>query len=84
MDVGRAADLHARASVWAALAPDDPIALVPHTRVDGYGHGANPAAPEFGALALPDDGAHGHNGYLAPGSQSLVSIADLAVGRPVS
>jgi hypothetical protein len=84
MDVERAADLRSRAPIWAALAPDDPIALVPYTMVDGFGHGANPASPEFGALALPHDGAHGHNGYLAAGSQSLTSIASIAVGVPVS
>jgi hypothetical protein len=84
MDVPLASDLHSRAAIWAALAPDDPIALVPYAMFDGYGHGANPASPEFGARALPDGGAHGHNGYLSTGSQSLLSIARIAVGEPVS
>jgi hypothetical protein len=83
MDVARAADLHATAAIWTALAPDDPIGLVPHTMVEGYGHGANPVSPEFGARDLPIEGAHGHNGYLTPGSQSLVSIARLTLGESV-
>lgn len=83
MDVDTAAQLHTRASVWAALVADDPIGLVPHTMVDGYGHGANPVDPSFGAHLLPDEGAHGHNGYLTDGSQSLTSIAAIAVGRPL-
>jgi hypothetical protein len=84
MDVETAAQLHTKAAVWAALASDDPVALVPYTMVDGYGHGQNPASPDFGAHVLPDAGAHGHNGYLTSGSQSLVSIARLAVGLAVS
>lgn len=81
MDVWSRAGLHTSATVWAGLAADDPIGLVPHSRIDGYGHAADPTAPDFGARALPVDGAHGHNGYLVTGTGSLRAIAQIAVGE---
>lgn len=81
MDVWSRAALHTRATVWAGIAPDDPIGVVPHTRVDGLGHAADPTAPDFGASALPVDGAHGHNGYLVEGTGSLRAIAAITIGR---
>lgn len=81
MDVWSRAALHTRATVWAGIAPDDPIGVVPHTRVDGLGHAADPTAPDFGARALPVDGAHGHNGYLVVGTGSLHAIAAITIGR---
>ncbi|GAB3883865.1 alpha/beta hydrolase [Terrabacter terrigena] len=80
MDVWTRSALHTRADVWAGVAPDDPIGLVPHTRVDGFGHAADPTAPTFGARPLPVGGAHGHNGYLVAGTESLQAIALLATG----
>ena len=68
MDVRTGAALHTTATVWAGIAPDDPIGVVPHTRVEGFGHAADPTATAFGARALPVDGAHGHNGYLVAGT----------------
>ena len=44
-------------------------------------HGRDPAAKEFGARSLPTDG-HGHSEYFTPGTQSLKSIAWVAVGFP--
>lgn len=81
MDVWTRAALHTRATVWAGLAPDDPIAVVPHTRVDGFGHAADPTAPGFGARPLPVGAVHGHNGYLVPGTASLRAIARIADGQ---
>ncbi len=81
MDVWSRSALHTRANVWAGVAADDPIALVPHTRVDGFGHAADPTSPAFGAHALPVGGAHGHNGYLAPGTDSVRAIAQIATGH---
>ncbi|WP_343994043.1 alpha/beta hydrolase [Terrabacter terrae] len=81
MDVWSRAALHTSATVWAGIAPDDPIGLVPHTRVDGLGHAADPTAPGFGARSLPVDGAHGHNGYLVAGTASLDAIAQIVTGH---
>ena len=81
MDVWTRAALHTRATVWAGLAPDDPIGVVPHTRVEGFGHAADPTSTAFGAQALPVDGAHGHNGYLVAGTGSLRAIAQIATGQ---
>ncbi|NUQ33187.1 MAG: hypothetical protein HOP99_10320, partial [Dermatophilaceae bacterium] len=81
MDVWSRAALGTKADVWAGIAPDDPIGLVPHTRVEGFGHAADPTSPGFGANALPVGGAHGHNGYLVAGTESLRAIALLATGR---
>lgn len=81
MDVWSRAALHTRATVWAGIASDDPIGVVPHTRVDGLGHAADPTAPGFGARPLPVDGAHGHNGYLVQGTGSLRAIAAIATGQ---
>jgi len=83
MDVWTRAALHTAATVWAGIAPDDPIGVVPHTRVDGLGHAADPTAPAFGARSLPVGGAHGHNGYLVAGTASLRAIAQIASGRPL-
>ena len=81
MDVWTRAALHTSATVWAGLAPDDPIGVVPHTRVEGFGHAADPTALTFGARSLPVDGAHGHNGYLVAGTGSLRAIAEIATGH---
>lgn len=80
MDVTTRADLHTRATVWAGIAPEDPIGVVPHTRVNGFGHAADPTDPAFGARTLPTGGARGHNGYLVARTQSLRAIAQIAVG----
>jgi hypothetical protein len=48
--------------------------------MDGYGHAADPTSPEFGAMALPVAGAHGHNGYLVAGTASLRAIGEIVSG----
>lgn len=81
MDAGSVAGLRTRARVWAARVPGDPIAFAPHVRVMRYGHGADPVTPGFGALVFRTGSAHGHGGYYAPGSESLINLARIALGR---
>lgn len=81
MDVSTVGQLHARARVWAGTAPDDPIAMVPHTTIGDLGHGADPTDPGFGARHLPTGTAHGHNGYFSPDTLSLLNITRIALGR---
>ncbi|MFW3173077.1 alpha/beta hydrolase, partial [Geodermatophilus sp. CPCC 206100] len=78
---GSVADLGTPARVWAARAPGDWIAWVPGVRVGDLGHGADPAAPGFGARPLPVGGASGHDGYFRPGSAALAGLVDVATGR---
>jgi pimeloyl-ACP methyl ester carboxylesterase len=81
MDAGSVAGLRTRARVWAARAPGDPIAYVPHVHVWRYGHGGDPVAPGFGALVFRTGATHGHGGYYAPGGESLINLARIALGR---
>ncbi|MDT9692204.1 alpha/beta hydrolase [Streptomyces sp. P9(2023)] len=68
------------ARVWAAKDPTDWIDRIPNVRFAGLGHGADPTDPEFGARRVPADDARGHNGYFAPGTQSLRTFAAIAQG----
>lgn len=77
---GSVEGLHTRARVWAARAAQDWIRFVPHVRLGDLGHGGDPAAPGFGALALPTDGVVAHEGYLLPGSPTLAAVAELSSG----
>ncbi|GAA2746747.1 hypothetical protein GCM10009868_33410 [Terrabacter aerolatus] len=81
MDVWTRSALHTTAAVWAGIAADDPIGVVPHTRVDGFGHAADPTSTAFGASALPVADARGHNGYLVAGTDSLRAIAQIVTGH---
>ncbi|WP_189129733.1 alpha/beta hydrolase [Wenjunlia tyrosinilytica] len=81
MRVDRASDLHTDARVWAARDPSDWIEDVPHLEFAGLGHGADPVSPGFGARVVDADNAHGHAGYLEPGTASLRNFARLAVGK---
>ncbi|MDI3408243.1 alpha/beta hydrolase [Streptomyces cavernicola] len=80
MRVDRAAELRTGARVWAAKNADDWIDDVPHIRLLGLGHGADPADPAFGARPVPTARAQGHTGYFAPGTDSLRAFAEIAVG----
>lgn len=73
-------DLHTRARVWAARDGSDWIDKVPNVELFGLGHGADPAAPSFGARRVPAEHAEGHTGYFAPGTDSLRAFADIATG----
>ncbi len=76
----RAEDLNTDARVWAARDSSDWIRNVPHLEFAGLGHGADPVSDDFGARVLSADNAHGHNGYLKPGTTSLRNFGSLAVG----
>ncbi|MFE3514044.1 alpha/beta hydrolase [Streptomyces sp. NPDC059166] len=74
------AGLHTGARVWAAKDDTDWIDDVPHVRVAGLGHGADPADAGFGARRVPAEDAEGHTGYFAPGTDSLRAFAAIAEG----
>ncbi|MFH9467237.1 alpha/beta hydrolase [Streptomyces clavifer] len=74
------AGLRTGARVWAAKDATDWIDDVPHVRVAGLGHGADPADEEFGARRVPAEDARGHTGYFAPGTDSLRAFAAIAEG----
>ncbi|MFC8518260.1 alpha/beta hydrolase [Streptomyces sp. NPDC057257] len=82
--VGRAADLHTRARVWAARGADDWIAEVPHVRTDFFGttvgFGTDPVSPAFGARVFAA-GTGGHSDYFEPGSVSLTNLARIVLGE---
>ncbi|WP_055588444.1 alpha/beta hydrolase [Streptacidiphilus griseoplanus] len=75
-----AAGLRTRVRVWAARDGSDWIRRVPHLSLAGLGHGADPVDPRFGARVVSAARAHGHTGYLAPGTDSLANAADIALG----
>ncbi|MFJ8857001.1 alpha/beta hydrolase [Streptomyces sp. NPDC102451] len=74
------AGLHTTARVWAAKDDTDWIDDVPHVRVAGLGHGADPAGEGFGARQVPAEDAEGHTGYFAPGTDSLTAFTAIAEG----
>ncbi|MFJ9695507.1 alpha/beta hydrolase [Kitasatospora sp. NPDC101183] len=79
MGVDSAAELAPGVPVFAtARNGSDWIGNVPHVRLLGLGHGADPTDPDFGARPLPSTGSHGHTGYFAPGTASLAAYAGLA------
>ncbi|GAA2285708.1 hypothetical protein GCM10010145_39240 [Streptomyces ruber] len=80
MRVERASQLRTSARVWATRDADDWIADVPYMEVGGLGHGADPVSAAFGARVLSADGAVGHAGYFAPGTESLRNFAEIGVG----
>ncbi|MFH9610377.1 alpha/beta hydrolase [Streptomyces sp. NPDC017448] len=72
--------LRTKARVWAAKDPTDWIDNVPNVRFAGLGHGTDPTDPAFGARRVPADGARGHAGYFAPGTDSLRAFAAIVRG----
>ncbi|MCT4352868.1 alpha/beta hydrolase family protein [Streptomyces sp. Je 1-79] len=80
MRAANVGELRTSARVWAAKDPSDWIDRIPNVRFAGLGHGADPTDPEFGARRVPADDAHGHDGYFAPGTQSLRTFAAIAQG----
>ncbi|MFJ9847932.1 alpha/beta hydrolase [Streptomyces sp. NPDC101150] len=75
-----AAELGTTARVWAARDATDWIGDVPHLRLLGLGHGADPTDPAYGARRVSADRAEGHTGYFAPGTDSLDNFADITLG----
>ncbi|WP_405799681.1 alpha/beta hydrolase [Streptomyces sp. NBC_01506] len=80
MRVDSAGQLGTGVRVWAMRDQDDWIQDVPHLEVVGFGHGADPVTPDFGARVLSARGAVGHSGYFEPGTDSLRNFADIGVG----
>lgn len=80
MRAENAAALDTGARVWAAKDPTDWIDRVPYVEVAGLGHGTDPTAPEFGARRIDAGDARGHDGYFAPGTESLRGFAAIAEG----
>ncbi|WP_418956876.1 alpha/beta hydrolase [Streptomyces tritici] len=78
MRAANVGELRTSARVWAAKDPDDWISKVPNVRLLGLGHGADPTAAAFGARPVPAADARGHDGYFAPGTQSLRAFAAIA------
>lgn len=84
MRAGSLAGLGTHARVWAMRDADDWIQDVPYLEVGGLGHGADPVDPAFGSRILSAQGAQGHAGYFAPGTQSLNNFALVGVGALAS
>jgi hypothetical protein len=81
MDVASAAGLRTSARVWAARIADDPIRFVPNLRVGGFGHGADPVGPGFGARVFRTGAASGHDSYYTAGAESLGNLARIVLDR---
>jgi hypothetical protein len=79
LDVSTVDQLHTAARVWVARTADDPIRFVPHVRVAGLGHGADPM--DIGARVFATGAARGHEGYYASGTESLTNLARIVLGR---
>ncbi|MFF9017314.1 alpha/beta hydrolase [Streptomyces sp. NPDC014870] len=80
MRAANVGELNTSARVWAAKDPSDWIDRIPNVELAGLGHGTDPTDPAFGARRVPADDAQGHNGYFAPGTQSLRTFAAIAQG----
>ena len=81
MDVGDAASVRIARRVWAARTAGDHIRFAPSVRVGGYGHGADPVDPDFGAVVFDTGDARGHDGYYQPGTESLANLARIVLGQ---
>jgi pimeloyl-ACP methyl ester carboxylesterase len=80
MRADAASQLGTGARVWAVRDADDWIQDVPNLELGDLGHGVDPVSPGFGARVLSAKGAAGHTGYFEPGTDSLVSFAEIGVG----
>ncbi|MGH3389533.1 MAG: alpha/beta hydrolase [Actinomadura sp.] len=76
------AALGTRARIWAGRGTGDWTRLLPHLRVWGMGHGADPVSRTFGARVF-DAGNAGHSDYLRPDSLSLRNLTLIALDRDV-
>jgi hypothetical protein len=81
MGVDRAAELHTAARVWAGTAGSDWTRQLPGVRMFGVGHGQLPISAGFGARPLPVGNVVEHDGYFAPGADSLAGLARIVAGR---
>jgi pimeloyl-ACP methyl ester carboxylesterase len=80
LGVDRADELHTTARVWAAMSGRDVVRLVPNVRLLGLGHGRAPTDPAFGARVFAARDVAGHDHYFAPGTDSLRTLASIALG----
>lgn len=80
--VANRAELATAARVWAGRSERDWIRFVPSGRWAGWGLGADPVAPSFGAQIFPA-GVGGHGDYHLPGSPALASLIRIVLGEPL-
>lgn len=80
MGVWRRAQL-GDARLWAAQAPTDWIRHFPRVRLGRLGLGRSPLHPELGATRIGTGDVTGHCGYYTEGSESLLNVARIALGR---
>lgn len=69
------------ARLWAAQAPTDWIRHFPRVRLGRFGLGRSPLHPELGATRVGTGDVTGHCGYYTAGSESLLNVARIALGR---
>jgi Alpha/beta hydrolase len=79
MGVCDVAELRTGARIWAGTADRDWIRRVPHLKIAGFGHGADPTAPGFGARILPTGNVSNHDSYLVPGSATLAALVSIVL-----
>ncbi|MFE3997789.1 alpha/beta hydrolase [Nocardioides sp. YIM B13467] len=79
MGAVRRSELGTGTRLWAAYGETDRIRLVPRVRVGRLGLGRGPL--ELGATRFGTGDIPGHCGYYAEGSESLLNIARIALGR---
>ncbi|WP_131106272.1 alpha/beta hydrolase [Ornithinimicrobium sufpigmenti] len=80
MGVWRRAQL-GDARLWAGQAPTDWIRHFPRVRLGRFGLGRSPLHPELGATRFGTGEVTGHCGYYTEGSESLLNVARIALGR---
>lgn len=81
MGVSSAAELRTGARVWAATSDRDWIRRIPNVKLAGFGHGADPTDPGFGARVLPSGNVSNHDSYLVPGSATLAALVPVILAE---
>lgn len=81
MGVVHRSELGTGTRLWAGYGETDRIRLIPQVRLGRLGLGRNPLHPELGATTFGTGDIPGHCGYYTEGSESLLNIARIALGR---
>ncbi|MFJ4233943.1 alpha/beta hydrolase [Cellulosimicrobium cellulans] len=81
MGVWRRHELGPDVRLWAAQADSDWIRFFPRARFGSLGLGRHPLHPELGATRFRTGDISGHSGYFREGSESLLNIARITLGR---
>ena len=81
MGVVHRTELGTGTRLWAGYGETDRIRLIPQVRLGALGLGRNPLHPELGATTFGTGDIPGHCGYYTEGSESLLNIARIALGR---